>query len=304
MSNIVFKRTCKYCGKEFLGRTMYTEYCCKKCCDAAYKERKKQERINNYLKEQQSNQITQAVQETSYKDFLTPTEAAKLLGISHATIYRYMEQNIIKSVQMIGKTIIRRSDIEALFDNAPLYTKRVNRGVRTLTEYYTTKEVREKYGVSFSTVFSKGNRYNIPRVLINGNTCWSKKVIDKYFSSQKTDFIREDWYTTKEIQEIYKMNASAVHTFAMRLRIPRIKDNNITYYSKKYVDLARAPKEEIVDPHYYTVKEAMEKYQITRDQIDKYLRRYNITKVREGKIIKIPRVEFDDFMEARKAKKK
>ena len=40
MSNNVFKRTCKYCGKEFLGRTMYTEYCCKKCCDAAYKERK------------------------------------------------------------------------------------------------------------------------------------------------------------------------------------------------------------------------------------------------------------------------
>jgi len=118
---------------------MYTEYCCKKCCDAAYKERKKQERINNYLKEQRGSQITQAIQETSYKDFLTPTEAAKLLGISHATVYRYMEQNIIKSVQMIGKTIIRRSDIETLFDNAPLYTKRVNCGVRTLTDYYTTK---------------------------------------------------------------------------------------------------------------------------------------------------------------------
>ncbi len=77
MSNIVFKRTCKYRGKEFLERIMYTEYCCKKCCDAAYKERKKQEHINNYLKEQQSNQITQAVQETYYKDFLTPTEAPK-----------------------------------------------------------------------------------------------------------------------------------------------------------------------------------------------------------------------------------
>lgn len=110
-----------------------------------------------------------------------------------------MEQIIIKSAQMIGKTTIRCSDIEALFDNAPLYSKRVNRGVRTLTEYYTTKEVREKYDVSFSAVFSKGNRYNIPRVLINGNTCWSKKVIDKYFSSQKTDFIREDWNTTKEM---------------------------------------------------------------------------------------------------------
>ena len=83
-----------------------------------------------------------------------------------------------------------------------------------------------------------------------------------------------------------------------------LRTTTLRTIQKKYVDLARAPKEEIIDPHYYTVKEAMEKYQITRDQIDKYLRRYNITKVREGKIIKIPRVEFDDFMEARKAKKK
>lgn len=301
---IEIKKTCKCCGKEFIARTLYTEYCSKQCSGLAYKERKRQERINDYLTEAREESIILPQQEVSHKEFLTPTEVGKLLGLSRATIYRYMEKNLIKSVQLIGKTIIRRSDIEALFDNAPLYVKRVNRGVRALTEYYTTKEVREKYGVSFSTVFSKGNRYNIPRVLINGNTCWSKKVIDKYFSSQQTDFIRDDWYTTKEIQEIYGMNASAVHTFVMRLRIPRIKDNSITYYSKKYVDLARAPKETKIDPNYYTVKEAMDTYSITRDQIDKYLRRYNISKVREGKTIKISRVEFDTFMKDRIAKKK
>ena len=50
------------------------------------------------------------------KDFFTPSEAAKYIGISRATFYRYLETNLIKSVQLKRKTIIRKRDIEALFD--------------------------------------------------------------------------------------------------------------------------------------------------------------------------------------------
>ena len=41
------------------------------------------------------------------KDFFTPSEAAKYIGISRATFYRYLETNLIKSVQLKRKTIIR-----------------------------------------------------------------------------------------------------------------------------------------------------------------------------------------------------
>lgn len=52
------------------------------------------------------------------KDFYTPPEAAKLLGISRASIYRYMAGNAIKAVQFRRKTLVRRKDIEILFENA------------------------------------------------------------------------------------------------------------------------------------------------------------------------------------------
>ena len=46
------------------------------------------------------------------KDFLSPSEAAKLLGVGKTTMYRYMEQGIIKVLRTPAKTIVRRSDLE------------------------------------------------------------------------------------------------------------------------------------------------------------------------------------------------
>ena len=58
------------------------------------------------------------------KQFLSPSEAAKLLGVSRSTIYNYLGLQILKAKQFRGKTIIRRSDIDKLFDEAPSYKKR------------------------------------------------------------------------------------------------------------------------------------------------------------------------------------
>ena len=66
------------------------------------------------------------------KDFFTPSEAAKYIGISRATFYRYLETNLIKSVQLKRKTIIRKRDIEALFDNASPYKKHLPRSKQSI----------------------------------------------------------------------------------------------------------------------------------------------------------------------------
>ena len=56
----------------------------------------------------------------------------------------------------------------------------------------------------------------------------------------------------------------------------------MVYYSKKHVDIAKgvaAPEE----PLYYTVAEAMEKFNLTRDQLYHYAKYHNIPKVKKGK---------------------
>ena len=54
----------------------------------------------------------------------------------------------------------------------------------------------------------------------------------------------------------------------------------MVYYSKKHVDIAKgvATPEE---PQYYTVAEAMEKFNLTRDQLYHYAKYHNIPKSRK-----------------------
>ena len=114
-SNIEIKKKCKWCGQIFIARKTTTNYCSHRCNNAAYKERIRQERIATYQKEFSIKTEKPSIED---KEFYTPPEAAKLLRISRASIYRYMADNIIKVVQFKGKTLVRRKDIELLFENA------------------------------------------------------------------------------------------------------------------------------------------------------------------------------------------
>ena len=70
----------------------------------------------------------------------------------------------------------------------------------------------------------------------------------------------------------------------------------MVYYSKRHFDIAKgiATPEE---PQYYTIPEAMEKYNLTRDQLYHYVKYHNITRIKVGKYTKILRSELDKFFE-------
>ena len=137
-SNIEIKKKCKWCGQIFIARKTTTNYCSHRCNNAAYKERIRQERIATYQKEFSIKTEKPSIED---KEFYTPPEAAKLLRISRASIYRYMADNIIKVVQFKGKTLVRRKDIELLFENAAEYKKRVPIEKAPITDFYTTAEL-------------------------------------------------------------------------------------------------------------------------------------------------------------------
>lgn len=291
-SNIEIQKKCKWCGQIFIARKTSTNYCSHKCNNAAYKERIKQERIATYQKEVSIN-----TEETSIenKEFYTPPEVAKLLGISRASIYRYMAENIIKAVQFKGKTLVRRKNIELLFENAAEYKKRIPIEKAPITDFYTTAEVKEKYHVNESWIFAIAKKHNIPRTFNRGKTYWSKKHIDAYFAKKAPDPDITEWYSTQEMQEKFSMTLSAIYTFAHKNAIPKKKEGIIVYYSKKHVDIAKgiAKPEETM---YYTVAEAMEKFNLTRDQLYHYVKWHHVSKVKKGKYTFISRSELDKLL--------
>ena len=118
-SNINIQKKCEWCGKLFIAHKISTRCCSRRCANLAYKEKTRQKRVSEF-----QTMVNQQIEKEDCidKDFFTPSEAAKYIGISRATFYRYLETNLIKSVQLKRKTIIRKRDIEALFDNASPYS--------------------------------------------------------------------------------------------------------------------------------------------------------------------------------------
>lgn len=292
-SNIDIQKKCEWCGKLFIAHKTTTRCCSHRCANLAYKERTRQKRVSEF-----QTMVNQQIEKEDCidKDFFTPSEAAKYIGISRATFYRYLETNLIKSVQLKRKTIIRKRDIEALFDNASPYKKHLPRSKQSITDFYTTAEIKEKFGVKESWIYEIAKEHNIPRTFNRGRTYWSKKHIDSYFAKKAPDASITEWYSVAELQEKFGMTLSAIYTFVYKNVIPKRKEGKMVYYSKKHFDIAKGIATPEV-PQYYTIPEAMEKYNLTRDQLYHYVKYHNITRIKVGKYTKILRSELDKFFE-------
>ena len=232
----------------------------------------------------------------SEKEFLTPTEVSAFLGVGRTSIYRYIRYGKIKAVRFDGKTLIRRSDIDKMFDYITVCENNKPKEKTPITDFYTTAEIKEKYNIQESWLYKIAKEHNIPRTFNRGRTYWSKKHIDSYFAKKAPDASITEWYSVAELQEKFGMTLSAIYTFVYKNVIPKRKEGKMVYYSKKHFDIAKgiATPEE---PQYYTIHEAMEKYNLTRDQLYHYVKYHNITRIKVGKYTNILRSELDKFFE-------
>ncbi len=296
-SKMEIERICRFCGAHFKAQKTTTAYCTHKCASAAYKDRKRKSRIEaakNLITPKES--LTQISVEILCKPFLTPTEVSILLGIGRSTIYRYLQNNELKAVQLKGKTLIRRSDIEAMFDNSNSYRARPTKETKPITDFYTTAEIKEKYGITESWIFKTAKEKNIPKTLNHGKSYFSKKHIDQHFTHRQIDNSIKEWLTVIEIKEQYNLSQAAIYSFTSENSIPRKKAGKTVYYSKYHFDVAKGllkPKE----TEYYSVEEAMHKYKFTRDMVYHYVKYHNIHKTKVGRYIKISKTELDKLFE-------
>ena len=175
------------------------------------------------------------------------------------------------------------------------YEQRQPKDTIPITDFYTTAEVKEKYHVNESWIFAITKKHGIPRTFNRGKTYWSKKHIDAYFAKKAPNPDITEWYSTQDMQDKFGMTLSAIYNFASKNAIPKKKEGIMVYYSKKHVDIAKGisqPEETL----YYTVAEAMEKFNLTRDQLYHYVKWHHISKVKKGKYTFINRAELDKLL--------
>ena len=287
-SKLKVLRTCEFCGKEFYAQKVSTRYCSKRCNELAYKKRRRQKQVI-----EAEAQVTQKpIAAVNEKEFLSLKDTAVLLGITKRSVYNLIYNGTLRAHKLSRRmTFILKSDITLMFDGK-IYVKDVKPERKPITEFYTTNEIKEKYGVSEGWIFKIGKENNIPKIFHHGKTYWSKQHVEKHFAKHIENNGIVEWYSVPEMMEKFNITTSAVYCFVSKFDIPKKKVKREVFYSKQHVDAAKniksEPKEE-----FYTMKEATAHFGMTEDQIYKYAKKAKVSKHMEGRIVLMNKKELD-----------
>ena len=301
-SSIRITKICQWCGVEFEAQKVSTKYCSHRCANLAYKQAVRDKRVKQAEAETLSIKLEKPIENVKDKEYLSFAQAGKLLGLSRQAVYNMVKAGNLKASKISSRlSFIKRTDIDAMLENKPYKTLHPKDSV-PITEFYTIAEIKEKYGVKESWIFKVAKENNIPKTFSRGKTYWSKKHIDAYFAKKAPNPDITEWYSVPEIQEKFGMTLSAIYSFVSKNVIPKKKEGITVCYSKKHFDIAKgiATPEE---PQYYTIPEAMDKFNLTRDQLYHYVKYHNITRIKVGKYTKISKPELDEFLAPPQIKK-
>lgn len=178
-SNIRVQRICQHCNKEFVAKTTVTKYCGDNCAKRAYKARQRAAKIGESKKETQ-RVILQPVKELKGKEFLSITEACKLLGVSRWTVWRSIKKKELNYGKIGNRTIIRRSDVDKLFEKPnPRQPKPVEYQIE---DCYTLSEIKGLYGISDKALYEIIKRNDMPKIQKGKFAYIPKVIIDKLFN--------------------------------------------------------------------------------------------------------------------------
>lgn len=283
-------KTCLVCGTSFVATKISSKYCCRKCERVAFRQREAEKK----KKEQENASGSDALQippELNDKQFLSPKDVAKLLGVGLTTVYRYFYSGLLKAVRVRRHTLVRRSDLDKFFDDAVPY-KKTSYKKKADKEYYSLKEIMEKYNIGRKAVWNRCEKLGIPKVYEGRNTFWNKKAIDSKFADLIEDIDLDNYYSMEEVMELYNMTKVGVLSFVCHHKIPRVKRGKAVYYSKVHIDSFKR-KGAGPDPDWYTYEEIMDKYCFTKDQIRYTLNNFDIRTEKRGKFTMIFRTDFD-----------
>ncbi|OAV72343.1 DNA binding domain, excisionase family [Bacteroidales bacterium Barb6] len=234
------RKVCEYCGNEFEAFKSTVRYCSLSCNRKAYKEIKRQEVIA--LTESLTGKETkeETVKNLSGQEYLSVSEADQILGWCKQSVYNYCHKGIIPAIRISRRTtLIRRMDIDTLFNEIESYQVLPANNRKPADDWYTLADITERYGILRHQIRKIVNAENIPTKKDGTHTLVAKNKTDAYFRKKGFDDTAVNlagWCTSSEIMEWYGMSEQAVYVFVSKYAIPKKRVNGKLFYSKQHID--------------------------------------------------------------------
>lgn len=290
-----YRKICQHCGKEFIAYTSVTAYCSHRCSGLADKLRKRNDRLKSTTTEVRELQ-RQALLD---KNFLTLTDAAKLMQISRTTLYRIIKLNSIPLKRFTDRTVrISREDLDkAANRQVTLEDTTITEKEDILTNWMTKEQIMEEYGITMSWLYSTTKRLGIQPRIIGCKNFYNKAEIDKAFTRE--DYSDpEKWYTFDQLREQTGMRTESICDFCNAHKIDRERKNGTTYVSKRQWDNARGTN--IDKEQYITMKEITATYGLSRNHLYTIFKENGIERVKFGNFVYFNREEVRTLLTNRK----
>ena len=234
------RKICEFCKNEFIASRIDMRYCCHDCNRKAYRAIKRKEVISFTETLVYKEKAKKASLDLSNREYLNISDAALILGWSKQTVYNYCHKGIIPAKRISSRiTLIRKRDIENLFDKIEPYEVLQTGERKPISEWYTLDQITEKYGLLRHRIRKVINTEAIPTKKDGTRTLVSKNHTDAYFRKKGFDSSLSnlaDWYTASDVMNHYNMTESGVYTFMSKYRIPKKRVNGKLYYSKQHID--------------------------------------------------------------------
>ncbi len=292
-----YRKICAQCGKEFLAYTSTTACCSDRCAKLLDKHRKRDERLHHTTIEVRETQRLALLD----KNYLTLSDAARLMQISRNTLYKIIRAYNIPLMRYTGRTVrISREDLEkAGLANVNLITATTATTDEILSSWMTREQVMEKYQVTHSWFYSTIKKHKPTVKVIGCKAFYDKDEMERIFSSQDYSYIKE-WYTFDQLRSDTGMRTESICDYCSAHKIPRRRKNGITYVSKKHWDESRG---NTIDPKkYISMQEIMETYRLSRTHLQSIFKETGPQKIKKGNFVYFQREEISKILKYRLSK--
>jgi len=176
------KKICEYCGKKFEAGKRTTRCCSGYCSKRAYKDAKRKqvlESVKDYTIQKKEEKINI---DFSNRQGYSVAEVAKLLGKCRQTIYNLVHSGKIKAIKVSQRfTIIPQKSIDEFLTVKAPYELLPVQERKPVSDWYTLKEITDKYGIKYRRLRDIINREQIPEKKVGRTTLIAKNRIDVYF---------------------------------------------------------------------------------------------------------------------------
>ena len=289
---------CEWCGLPFLSNQPHTRFCSDKCAKLYSKQRYRQMGIDA-LEAKICAQTSDTLRDNlRSKEVLSTSEAAKYLGVCRTTVARYFALGLLPAVQLPGKNLFRKSDLDKLVNSETgVTTLKGERSVidADISELTTIDSAAKYYGTSAISMLRILNDKGYYPTVFAGIRYFRKEDIRKVFgTSPLKDTVKtQQWVTHEQIELEYRMTYTAVTRMLRELKIPSRRVNRVTYYSMDHLKARKKEMDDAFNELYYTVPQIIDKYHLYDTKVYKLVEKYHIQHFHCGQTVKIVKEQFD-----------